>query len=128
LIVVDASAVLELLLRTDAGLRVSDRILSESLHAPHLMDLEVLQFLRRHTSAGILEARRANEAFADFQALRIRRHNHFHLLDRIWSLRHNLTAYDACYLALAEELGAVLLTGDAALASVNSRRTTVELI
>jgi len=77
---------------------------------------------RRH------DASRANEAIEDFQDLRIRRHGHLYLMDRIWSLRHNLTAYDACYVALAEDLSAVLLTGDAGIASAHFHSAKVELV
>jgi predicted nucleic acid-binding protein len=130
LIVLDASAVVELLLDTAAGEKVAARVqeFQQSLHSPHLLDLEVVQTLRRHGAAGILTPVRAQQALEDLKDLRIRRHDHFHLLDRIWALRNNLTAYDACYLALAESLGALLLTGDAGLASAPTHRVRVELI
>ncbi len=130
MIVIDASAVIELLLDTAAGRRVETRIqaVGESLHAPHLVDLEIVQVLRRFCSTGVMTPRRANEAIEDFQDLRIRRHGHLYLMDRIWSLRHNLTAYDACYVALAEDLSAVLLTGDAGIASAHFHSAKVELV
>jgi predicted nucleic acid-binding protein len=130
LIVIDSSAVIELLLNTAAGRLVETAILriGGPLHAPHLLDLEVLQVLRSHSAGGVLSPGRAKVALDDFKALRIRRHGHFPLIDRIWRLRHNLTAYDACYVALAERLGAVLLTGDAGIASLRAHRARIELI
>jgi predicted nucleic acid-binding protein len=120
LIIVDASAVLELLLQTPAGVRVSERIFApgETLHAPHLLDIEVAHVLRRYARSGVISSERGAEALADLADLPLNRYPHFVLLPRIWELRHNLTAYDAAYLALAEALDAPLLTRDRALASV----------
>lgn len=128
--VLDASAVIELLLQTPAGRRIADRIAdhSASLHAPHLLDLEVAQVLRRLVRAHVLEASEARAAFSDLRGLAIRRHAHEPLIDRIWVLRDDLTAYDACYAALAEGLGAVLVTCDEAIARVRSLTAPVEFI
>ena len=111
MIVLDASAVVELLLQTSEGLGVGQRIYSqdELLHGPHLLDLEVAQALRRCVQEAKISAERAAEALEDLQALRLLRHPHHRLLPRIWQLRHNLTAYDAAYVALAEQLHATLL-------------------
>jgi predicted nucleic acid-binding protein len=119
LIVVDASAVLELLLRSDKASRLETRLLAgrESLHAPHLLDLEVAQVLRGHAAAGDLSPERGREALTDLVDLPIHRYPHDVLLPRIWELRKNVTAYDAAYLALAEVLIAPLVTCDARLAS-----------
>jgi predicted nucleic acid-binding protein len=130
MIVLDASAVLELVLVTDAGQHVRERIAStsETLHVPHLIDLEVLQVLRRYCASGALEPDRAKLALEDFQALDLERYAHEPMLDRIWQLRENMTAYDAAYVALAEVLAAPLLTFDARLANAPGHRADVELI
>ena len=119
LTVVDASAVLELLLRTDKAPRLASRLLAgrESLHAPHLLDLEVAQVLRRYAAAGDLSPERGREALADLADLPLHRYPHDVLLPRIWELRQNVTAYDAAYLALAEVLVAPLVTCDSRLSS-----------
>jgi predicted nucleic acid-binding protein len=123
LIVVDASAVLEVLLQTPAAPRVTRRIFApgETLHAPHLIDVEIAQVVRRYARAGAISPDRGAEALADLADLPLSRYPHFVLLPRIWQLRHNLTAYDAAYLALAEALDAPLLTRDRALASAGGR-------
>jgi predicted nucleic acid-binding protein len=130
LIVVDASAVLDLLLRTPPVGPLAERLLDPevSLQAPQVLDLEVAQVIRRYWLAGSLPADRAREALADFQDLRIHRHPHEPLLLRVWELRHNLTAYDAAYVALAEGLGAPLLTRDARLASAPGHGALVEVV
>jgi predicted nucleic acid-binding protein len=119
MIVVDASAILELLLNTTTGSRVAARLFAggETLHAPHLLDLEVAQVLRRYSRSGELSPERSREALLDFLDLPVNRYPHDLLLNRIWELRHILTAYDAAYVALAEALGAPLLTRDQRLAS-----------
>jgi predicted nucleic acid-binding protein len=129
-IVLDASAVLELLLRTTAGRSITDRISApeETLHAPHLIDLEVAQVLRRYEIAKTLTVRRATEALGDFGDMEVTRYPHELFLTRIWELRKNATAYDAAYLSLAEALGAPLLTSDKRLAGVPGHRAHVELV
>jgi predicted nucleic acid-binding protein len=129
LIVVDASALLEFLLRTDTAAAVEARLFGgETLHAPHLLDLEVTQVLRRYERAGELDARRGREALDDLAALRIERYPHLQFVERMWSLRANATAYDACYLALAEALDAPLLTSDGRLAGVPGHGAKVEVV
>ena len=120
MIVVDASVVVEVLLRSDAGVGLEERLFEgdDPLHAPHMLDVEVANALRRYALHGDLDQRQGRDALADLAAMSIERHGHQPLLERIWQLRHNLTAYDAAYLALAEGLGAPLLTCDAGLASV----------
>ena len=129
MIVLDASAAVDWLLQTSTGQQIDERIYSpkESLHAPHLLDLEVAQVLRRLVREGILSARRADEAIQDLADLRIARYPHYVLLPRIWQLRHNLSAYDAAYVGLAEILGAALLTRDGRLASAAGHAALVEV-
>ena len=130
MIVVDASVVLEVLLSTEAGASIADRIFdgSRALHAPHLMDVEVVQVLRRYVVRGELTEDRARQALDLLQDLPLRRHEHWPLIGRMWALRKNLTAYDAAYVALAEALRATLVTRDRALASVPGLGALVELM
>ena len=100
---------------------------SQTLHAPHLIDLEIAQVLRRYVRSAIISADRGAEAVSDFLDLPLTRYPHFVLLTRVWEMRHNVTAYDAAYLALAEALDAPLITRDRALARTSSR-ARVELI
>jgi len=129
-IVVDASVALEVLLVTPAGSRAAGRLFAagETLHAPHLLDIEVAQVLRRYSRSGDLEAARGLEAVEDLADLPLTRYPHDLFLPRIWELRHNVTAYDAVYVALAEALGAPLLTRDRALASARGHRASIELV
>jgi predicted nucleic acid-binding protein len=128
-IVLDASAAIDWLLQTSVGQRVEKRIYShnESLHAPHLLDLEIAQVLRRLTREGMLSAHRADQAITDLLDVRISRYPHFLFLPRIWQLRHNLSAYDAAYVALAEKLGATLVTRDNRLASASGHAAQIQL-
>jgi predicted nucleic acid-binding protein len=128
-IVLDASAAVDWLLQTSAGQQIEKRIYGrgESLHAPHLLDLEVAQVLRRLAREAVISARRAEEAIQDLADLRVTRYPHFVFLSRIWQLRNNLSAYDAAYVALAENLGATLVTRDARLASTSGRAVAVEV-
>jgi predicted nucleic acid-binding protein len=129
-IVLDASAAVDWLVQTAAAQRIESRIFSrnQSLHAPELLDLEVAQVLRRLVREGALSASRAEGAIQDLLDLRITRYPHFVLLPRIWQLRHNLSAYDAAYVVLAEKLGATLLTRDARLASAAGHAATIEVV
>ncbi len=130
MIVVDASAVIELLLRSPIGKRVEARLFTRpvALHGPHLLDVEVVQVLRRFEARGELHAARAGAALHLLEVLPMRRHPHAPLLTRVWSLRANLTAYDATYVALAEALGAVLITCDARLGRAPGLRAPVEVL
>ncbi len=129
MIVLDASAVVDWLLQTPAGKQIDERIYSqrESLHAPHLLDVEATQVVRRLAREHQVPAARAEEAIFDLQNLRIARYPHFMFLDRMWHLRHNLTAYDAIYIALAERLNATLLTRDARLRLASGHSARIEV-
>jgi predicted nucleic acid-binding protein len=129
-IVVDASAITEFLLQTELGSRVERRLYrdDEDLHAPHLLDVEVLSALRRLVRSGEVKADRAAAAIDDLQELRVVRHGHVDLLPRVWDLRQNLTAYDAIYLALAESLDATVVTCDGPLAKASRRGARIELV
>jgi predicted nucleic acid-binding protein len=126
---VDACAILEIFLQTSAARRVSRVVFAagQTLHAPHLIDLEIAEVLRRYVRSASISADRGAEALSDFLDLPITRYPHFVLLARVWEMRHNLTAYDAAYLVLAEALNAPLITRDRALARTGSR-AQVELI
>ncbi|MBA3405145.1 MAG: type II toxin-antitoxin system VapC family toxin [Gemmatimonadaceae bacterium] len=129
MIVTDASAVVAMLLRHEQAERLFDRMFAdgESLHAPHLLDVEVAQVVRRYWRAGEITAARGELALSDLAVLPIQRYPHEPLLGRIWHLRNNVTAYDAVYVALAEGLGAVLLTLDSALGRIPGFRVAVEV-
>lgn len=86
-----------------------------------------MQVLRRLAREGTVPARRAEEAVLDLQDLRITRYPHFVLLMEIWQRRHNLSAYDAAYIVLAEKLGASLLTRDGRLAGASGNASIVEV-
>lgn len=131
MIVVDASVVVDFLLVQPphygaivASLRAHER----ELVAPHLLDAEIGQVLRRLVRAGILDPTRADEALADFLALGIIRYPHAPMMARAFQLRDNTTFYDALYLALAEALGVSLLTRDGALGTVPGHRARVDVL
>jgi len=129
LIVLDASAVLEVLLRSPPAALVEKRIFDseQTLHAPHLIDVEVTQVLRRYAASGDSEPERCRAGLDDLADLPMTRYPHDLLLPRAWQLRHNLTIYDAVYVALAEALEASLLTCDQRLERA-SHRAKVELV
>jgi predicted nucleic acid-binding protein len=129
-IVADASAVIELLLNTAAGRSAADRLLdpSETIAAPHLLDVEVLQVLRRYALSGELDGERGRQAVEDLNDLPILRYPHDPFLPRMWELRQNVTAYDAAYIALAEAMDATLLTRDERLAAAPGHRAMVEIV
>lgn len=130
MIVLDASVVLEVLLRMPAGVALEERLFEseETLHAPHLLDVEVAQVLRRYALAGEVEGERCRAALDDLAGLPLNRYPHDFLIARAWDLRANLSAYDAVYIALAKALDAPLLTRDRRLAKAPAHRARVELV
>ena len=130
MIVLDASAAIEWLFQSSAGAKIEQRIFapSQSLHAPHLLDVEVAQVLRRYVRDKTISAQRGQEALDDLGDLPLRRYPHNFLLPRIWELRATLTAYDAAYVALAELLHAPLLTCDGKIASAPGHDAKVEVV
>lgn len=129
MIVLDASAAIDWLLRTPAGQRIEQRIYArqETLHSVPLLDVEFLQVLRRLVREGSLAPGRAEQAMEDLLVLRVTRHAPALLLRRMWRLRQNLTAYDAAYVALAEELRAPLVTRDRRIAAAPGHGAQVEV-
>lgn len=124
MIVLDASAAVSALLNDGDARRL---MASESLHAPHLIDVEVLSALRRQTPAGELSDEDATELLDVWRRLGATRYAAGPLLPRAWALRDSVTAYDATYVALAEQLNCTLVTADARLAGASGKRcpTTV---
>lgn len=130
MIVLDASAAIELILGTVIGGEVKHHLGDEdqTLHAPSLIDIEVAQTLRQFVFHGVMSPRRARDALDDLVDLDLERHHHDMLLPHIWRLRNNLTAYDAAYVALAEILPATLLTCDRAFAASPAVTARIHLI
>ena len=130
MIVVDASVIVAVLMRTEGASTIEDRLRSAgaSLHAPELIDLEVANTLRRTVAKSRSATRMGDAILAEYRRLPLRRYPHMRLLDRIWAVRHNITSYDAAYVALAEILDAPLLTRDARLANAGGHTARIELI
>ena len=130
MIVLDASAAIEWLLRSPVGVKIDKRIFarSESLHAPHLLDIEVAQVLRRYVREKMITSQRAQEALEDLAGLPLDRYPYDFLIPRVWELRATLTAYDAVYVALAELLDASLLTCDRKIASASRHSANIEVV
>jgi predicted nucleic acid-binding protein len=129
LIVLDASAGVDLICRNgERGDRIAQRLAGEfTVHVPAVFDLEVLHALRGLEAGGKLSPTTLAAALADLADLRATRHDHERLRPRIWALRHNLTAYDAAYVALAELLDAPLLTSDRALSRSSGHAARIGL-
>lgn len=127
-LVIDTSAVLEALAAHDPAPGLVERLVHDGdLHGPHLIDTEVLHALRRMTMNGAISDERATDARSDFAELALVHYPHQPLSDRVWTLRHNLTAYDATFVALAESLNTPLITCDARLASAPGHNAHIEL-
>ena len=128
MLVIDTSAVAAALVGRPTDSRLVDRLGNDGdLHAPHLLDVELLHALRRLVRTGQLTQERAADARADFAELTVVRYGHQPLADRAWDLRDSLTAYDATFVALAEALEVPLVTCDARLARASGHRAAVEL-
>lgn len=129
MIVVDASVLAPALADDGADGEVARaRLRGEALAAPDLIDLEVPSVLRRMVRGGLVPVRRAELALADLLALPLRRIPHRGLATRCWNLRENMTVYDAAYVALAEQLDAVLVTADGPLSRATGPRCAIELL
>ncbi|MEP6832470.1 MAG: type II toxin-antitoxin system VapC family toxin [Gemmatimonas sp.] len=128
MIVTDASIIVDVLLRMPGAETLDARLFdgNQSLHAPHLIDVEVAHVLRRYALRGEITDARGKSALALLQRFPLTRHPHEPLLNRMWALRQNVTAYDAAYVALAEGLSATLYTRDAALASSSGHQARIE--
>lgn len=109
------------------NIRLRISLPGESLHVPHLFDVEVLHVLRRHSFTGALTADRERLVLDRFESTRLSRYAHATFLERIWELKDNLSAYDAAYVALAETLSAPLVTTDARLACAPGIQAAVEV-
>lgn len=128
--VVDASVIVDVLLRVPGVDALDARIFSGNaeLHAPHLLDVEVAHVLRKYANRGEVSAARGKAALAQLERFPITRHSHDALLQRMWMLRQNVSAYDAAYVALAEGLDATLCTRDASLAKTSGHTAQIELM
>lgn len=127
---VDASALAAVLVVDGPiGDMASERLASDQdQRAPGLIDLEVVSMIRRWLANGQIGVSQADQAIVDLAVHPIERYPHVALLPRIWELQHNLTPYDAAYVALAEALGAPLLTADRRLANAPGVRCVVEVL
>ncbi len=128
MLVVDTSAVLEALAARTPAPGLVERLAQDGdLHGPHLIDTEVLHALRRMSIGRQISDERAADARSDFAELALVRYPHQPLSNRVWELRHNLTAYDATFVALAEALAVPLVTCDARVASASGHTAHIEL-
>jgi predicted nucleic acid-binding protein len=126
-LVLDTSAALHAVAHRPAHPALLARLRDEEIVAPHLIDLELLEALRGLVRGRQVTADQASDIRSDFEALSITRYAHGGLADRIWELRHNLTAYDASYVALAEILDCPVVTSDARMAKASGHRAEVEV-
>ncbi len=128
MIVADASLVLELVLGSAVGAEFGDWLLANgpALHAPHLIDVEVVQGLRKLEMLRSITPIRASNGLQAFASLRLNRHPHALLLPRAWQLRANITAYDAVYVALAEQLDAPVHTRDRRLGRAKGHKAKIK--
>lgn len=128
MLVVDASVLAPAIV--DAGIdgdTLRARLRGETIAGPDLLRIEVLAVIRKRLIAGALTTTQADDAVGDLLDLPISVFPSAPLLRTAWALRDNLTAYDACYVALAEALDCTLLTADARLANAPGTTCAVEL-
>ena len=128
MIVVDAAVLADVLLNIRDSERAAARLEETEVHAPHLIDVEIADVIRRHVAARIIDAERGGAALRALASLPMIRYPHTYLLARAWQLRDNLTAYDAAYVALAEALDAPLVTRDRRLAASPGHSARIELV
>lgn len=130
MIVLDASAAVELLLGTSLGAQVAARLQADGgpAHAPHVLDVEVASALRRGVARRVVDETRAAEALEDLGDLAVVRYPHGPLLPRAWELRSRISPYDGVYVALAEQLGAPLVTRDARLGRAGGHGARVDVV
>ena len=125
MIVVDASAAIAGLLNDGPARR---SLAAEQLHVPHLIDTEVASGLRRLVIGRLMTEKQGRTTLDTWRRLAATRYPAHGLLERIWALRENLTAYDAGYVALAEQLDCSVVTADARLAAAPGIRCPVTLV
>lgn len=129
MLVVDASCLTEVLIGGQAAEAIGERLAADVDHAaPHVVDVEVLGVVRRLHLAGQLDRTEAAQAIEDMAAWPGERYGHRLLLPRAWELRHTVRGWDAMYVALAEALGATLVTTDRRLASASGPTCRIETI
>lgn len=126
-VVIDSSALVEILVEQQTGSRLRGRVLTSELHAPELLAIESIQVLRRMVHHGRLDEPAGRRAVRDVVTAPIALMPHRPLLSRVWELRESVSAYDATYVALAERLGVPLVTCDARLAHSHGHDANVEL-
>jgi len=129
-IVIDASALVEVLVRSPSAAAVEASMFTpgQTFHAPHLIDVEVAQAIGRYHASGEISGERGRAALTDLADFPLRRWSHEFLLTRVWELRNNLTAYDAAYVALAEALGCALITRDRRIAGAPGVSARIERV
>jgi predicted nucleic acid-binding protein len=128
-IVADASVLVTALIDGGgAGALARERLLASDVSVPELADVEVLSVVRREVLSGRMTAERGAEALQDYADLALDRYPHGPLMARAWQLREVVSAYDAQYVALAELLGAVLVTGDRRLSRAPGLVCAVDLL
>jgi len=125
MIVLDASAAVSALLNDGQARRY---LADEPIHAPHLVDVEVVSALRRQAGAGRLAEHHARQALSAWKRIGLIRYATTPLVERMWELRKSVTAYDAVYVALAENLGCALVTADARLAAAHGPRCALVVV
>ncbi|SEP88465.1 Predicted nucleic acid-binding protein, contains PIN domain [Mycobacterium sp. 88mf] len=125
MIVLDASAAVSALLHDGPARRL---LAVEAIHVPHLVDVEVVSVLRRQAAAGLLGAGDARQALDVWRRLGLIRYAAAPLLERVWELRAAVTAYDAMYVALAENLDCALVTADSRLSGATGPRCAITVV